>query len=123
MAYTSSETGFEETWVARFPPNGERWQVSANGGVQPRWRADGRELFYLARDGTVMGVDVRAADTFDVGAARPLFKTDVITSGAGFDQYAVSPDGNRFLIATTRRETNSNEALTVILNWTEALKK
>jgi eukaryotic-like serine/threonine-protein kinase len=123
VAYTSSETGFEEVWVARFPPNGERSQVSSNGGVQPRWRADGRELFYLRRDGTVMAVEVHTGDTFDIGVARPLFKTDLISSGAGLDQYTVAPHGDKFLIAAARPENNANDNLTVIMNWTAALKK
>ena len=75
MAYMSNESGRQEVYVRPFPGPGDKWLVSSAGGGWPRWRRDGREIFYLARDGTLMAVSVDAAgSSFVVGAGRPLFK-------------------------------------------------
>ena len=74
VAYASNESGKWEIDVAPFPGPGGNWKVSTAGGSEPRWRRDGKELFYLAPDGKMMAVDVKAGSTFEAGVARPLFQ-------------------------------------------------
>jgi hypothetical protein len=122
IAYQSSESGPVEVYVAAFPGPGVKRQVSTSGGVLPRWRADGRELYYLAPDGTLMGATVTSTgSTFDVAAIRPLFKTrrKLLQNGAGYP-YDVTADGSRFLINTTP-DGGPPAPLTVVLNWTSGL--
>src|SRR6185295_9393797 len=98
VAFNIGATGRSEVFVKRFPPTDEQWQISNAGGMQPRWRADGRELFYLAPDGTMMGVDIMTLrPAFKASAPRRLFRTR-INPNPGNEQYAVSADGQRFLI-------------------------
>ena len=79
VAFTTQETGRSEVYVKAFPPTGARRQISNAGGVQPLWRRDGRELYYLALDGTLMAVDIlSAAPAFRAGVPRPLFKTRIV---------------------------------------------
>ena len=104
-----------------FPAKGEgRWQVS-KGGSLPRWRSDGKEIYYETPDGTLMAADVRTEGAFDVGAPHPLFKALLkSTSGPNYD---VSSDGNRFLLNTLRESDRSALSTTVVLNWLAALRK
>ena len=100
IAYTSNESGSPEVYVRAFPDAGARWQVSVRGGAQPRWRRDGKELFYLALDGRLMAVSVNATPTtIETGPPRPLFDTGI---RGGFldrrNQYLVTKDGQRFLV-------------------------
>jgi Tol biopolymer transport system component len=74
IAYASNESGRYEVWVQSFPAGNGKWQVSTNGGVQPRWRRDGKELFYLGLDRKLMAVPVRGASTLEFGAGVPLFE-------------------------------------------------
>ena len=89
VAYVSDESGAREVYVRPFPSGVERWQVSTSGGSAPRWSRDGRELFYVGRDGRLMSVAVRAAGTIDTGVPRALF-----TMGPNAGGYEVSPDGH-----------------------------
>ena len=122
IAYQSNETGSLEVYVAAFPGPGVKRQISTDGGLLPRWRSDGKELFYLAPDNTLMSATIRStASTFDVTSVRPLFRTrrKLMHNGAGYP-YDVSAEGNRFLINTTPEETTSTP-LTVVLNWMAGL--
>src|SRR5437773_12231982 len=105
VAYGSDEIGRTEIYVRRFPNAGAgKWQVSTGGGDQPYWRADGKELFYLAPDGTLMSVDIQLGDTFNAGVPKKLFQTYVVPQGLiGSDrnQYTVSGNGQRFLVNTS----------------------
>ena len=93
-------------------------QISTAGGRRPRWRRDGRELFYLSADGKLTSVSVRAqGDTLDVGLPAPLF---TVPAPASF-QYDVAPDGNRFIVNSARQVDSA--PLTVVLNWPALLKK
>ncbi len=124
VAYCSNESGRREVVVAPFPGPGGRWQVSTAGGSEPRWRRDGRELFYLAPDGKLMAVEVKRGPTFEVGEAIPLFQTrrrELVSFGDLFS-YDVSADGQRFLISTDVGEATPSP-VTVVLNWTAELKK
>jgi hypothetical protein len=118
MAYTSAETGRYEVYVHDVSASGRRWTVSTNGGWLPRWRRDGRELFYVALDGTLMSVPVHAGAALELGAPHALFPTGLrptpiqsITS-----QYAVSRDGERFLL-NTRIPTAFGEAIAAVAGW------
>lgn len=114
LAYVSNESGRNEVYVQTFPTSGGKWQVSTTGGAQPHWRFDGKELFYLTPDRKLMAVDVRPQQTFEVGVAKLLFQTQVARYEAP-NRYAVSRDGQRFLINWAVEE--ANHSVTVVLNW------
>jgi eukaryotic-like serine/threonine-protein kinase len=121
VAYTSDESGRSEVYVVPFPGPGGKWQISTAGGSFPRWKYDGSEIFYLAIDNKLMSVTVNGKGAnFDVGAIKPLFDTRIVLGGRY--QYAVSEDGQRFLI-NTAPEQAASAPITVVLNWTAGLKK
>ena len=123
LAYASDETGRFEVYVRSFPDGGGKRQVSTGGGSAPRWRRDGRELFYYAGDGKLMVAPVISGESFDTGAASPLFEFRAGTILFTFlPPYAVTADGQRFLINTVV-ETEPNAPLTVVTNWTAGVKK
>jgi len=121
VAYNSDESGKNEVYVTPFPGPGGKWQISTGGGALPRWRHDGTEIFYLAPDNKLMAAAVNGkGSSFEVGAVKPLFETRAV---AGLrNRYAVSPDGQRFLINTVPEQAAS-APITVVLNWTAGLKK
>jgi serine/threonine protein kinase/Tol biopolymer transport system component len=118
IAYTSDESGVPEIYVRRFPDAQSAWRVSTNGGAQPTWRRDGRELFYLAPDGRLMAATVTApAATFETDTPRALFDTGV--RGLFLERrnhYVVSRDGQRFLIVVSTEDDNV-APITVVMNW------
>jgi hypothetical protein len=118
VAYNSDESGRAEVYVVPFPPTGEKWHVSASGGVQPRWRGDGREIAYLSPDGTMMVVDLSYDQRFQSGAPHPLFRT-AISPNFGTEQFAMTRDGQRFLIMKPLTSSVGGPSLTVLLNWQE----
>jgi serine/threonine protein kinase/Tol biopolymer transport system component len=119
IAYDSTESGRREIWIQPLPPNGSRWQVSNGGGTAARWRADGRELFYIAADGKLMAVPVTPGETPKFGSPTALFQT-LQREGGG--SYTPSPDGQRFLVNVplTAAETNP---ISVIVNWRSTIDK
>jgi hypothetical protein len=89
--------------VIPFPISpGERWVVSRGGGVQPRWRRNGKELFYISPDSKMMAVAVNTQPVFQAGTPQALFQTDLVDTGirTGPMSWDIAPDGNRFLIIT-----------------------
>jgi Tol biopolymer transport system component len=121
VAYGSNETGQFEVFVLDFPAKGMRLQVSTAGGNEPRWRADGRELFYLDPTGRLMSVDVAYAPTFSLGIPRLVFQTRVFEMGnSPLRRYAVSADGTRFLMNVPVADARP-EPITVVVNWKTAL--
>lgn len=120
VAYTSDETGSSEVYVQRFPPSGGKWQVSSSGGAQPKWRHDGKELFYLAPDRTLMSLEVKAGAGFQHGVPRPLFRTS-IGNYLNDNRYAVVEQGQRFLISTAG-EDETSAPISILMNW-RSLKK
>jgi hypothetical protein len=133
MAYTSDKSGRREVYVRPFPPAEGEWSVSIAGGSQPRWRGDGRELFFKGADGKMMAVPVRAETpsgsgdkpSFDAGTPVALFDAAQMAY-LGNDvlfEYDVTPDGKRFLIDTTSTRGVASSPLTVVVNWTAGLKK
>ena len=124
IAYQSNESGKGEIYVRAFSPaqpaGGGRWEVSTGGGELPRWRGDGKELFYLAPDRKLMAVEVKAGTSFETGIPRALFQTRTMVGS--FTRYAVTADGRRFLINSEMEEVISAPA-TVVVNWTAGVKK
>jgi eukaryotic-like serine/threonine-protein kinase len=119
VAVTSNESGQSEIYVIPFPPssNGERFEVSVGGGVMPRWRRDGKELFYISPDWKMMAVDVDTHPSFRAGVPHALFDTGMVDTGIrdGPMSWDVAPDGKRFLIITDK--TQETSSLNIILNW------
>jgi len=102
VAYASNETGRWEIFVTSFPDARGKWQVSTGGGEQPRWRGDGKELFYLSSESKMMAVPVTTGAKFDAGTPVALFQTTPRQPVVSADVfvYDVSRDGQRFLINT-----------------------
>lgn len=124
VAYSSNESGSMEVYVTSFPSGNGKWQVSSGGGLEPRWRRDGTELFYLSREGKMMAVPVTTGASFAAGTAMALFQThrrQPISSQDVFS-YDVSADGQKFLVATKVDEGNS-APLSVHLNWVSEIEK
>ena len=101
--------------------------VSSGGGTQPRWRRDGKELFYVSGDRTVMAVDVTSGPTFKAGIPKALFDAEiasasVIGRGTPAFRWDVTDNGERFLINTVPKETGTT-SINVVLNWQEELKQ
>jgi len=100
VAYASTESGRPEVYVQPFPATGAKWQISVGGGEQPRWRRDGKELFYLAADRNLMSVPVAVPGAFDAEPPRVLFATNLPFGDLNVSQaWDVTPDGTRFAIA------------------------
>ena len=120
VAYASNESGRWEVYVTSFPEAHGKWQVSSGGGEQPRWRGDGKELFYLSADGKLMAMAVKEGANFDAGAPEVLFQTNAREPLATSEQvvYDVSKDGQRFLINTYVKNTDT-KPMTVVLHWGE----
>jgi hypothetical protein len=113
-----------EVYVSPFPSGNGKWQVSSAGGQEPRWRQDGKELFYLSVDGKMMAAAVTTGASFESGSPVALFQThrrQPISSQDHFS-YDVTGDGQRFLIATKMDEANS-APLSVLLNWASEMEK
>jgi hypothetical protein len=91
--------------------------VSQGGGVMPRWRRDGKELFYISPDSEMMAVPIDSGPVFHSGNPQPLFQTDIIDTGirTGPMSWDLAPDGKRFLIISPK--TRYTAAITVALNW------
>jgi hypothetical protein len=129
VAYMSDESGKAEVYVRPFPAaSGGKWMVSKGGGGQPRWRRDGKELFYISVDSKLMSVEVAAASgTFQAGIPRALFAAPIWGGGAinNVTRYDVTADGKKFLINSLPAETTAapSPPITVVLNWEAGLKK
>jgi Tol biopolymer transport system component len=113
VAHVSDESGRPEIYVREFSGTsaGGKWLVSKSGGSSPRWRRDGKALFYLAADGTVMQVDVNTSAAFQAGLLRALFKLP-----PGASTFEVTGDGKRFLVSVPA-EQDAQTPFTVALNW------
>ena len=118
VAYASNESGRSEIYVQPYPADGDKWLVSTDGGIQPRWRADGKELFYLTADDRVMTAEIEAGETFQPGVPHMLFRAPRVNSllPATLFHYDVSRDGQRFLIDLDVEESEQSP-VTIVLNW------
>jgi len=117
VAYASNETGKWEIYVTSFPEPRGKWQVSTGGGEQPRWRGDGKELFYLSSDGKIIAAPVTAGANFDSGTPVALFQATPRQPVSSRDLfvYDVSRDGQRFLINTQVKQAETGP-MSVVLN-------
>jgi len=121
IAYESTESGPGQIYLQAFP-SGSKIQVSTDGGFQPRWRADGKELYFIGPDKKLMAVDIKAdASGLQVGTPRPLFELHV-SNLPGPPYYDVTRDGQRFLINVAGEETTPTP-MTIVINWDAGLKK
>jgi Tol biopolymer transport system component len=112
VAYQSDESSRYEIYVQSFPAGAEKVQISTNGGTRPKWRADGKELYYLTLTGTLMAVPVKPGPAFAAGVPETLFQT---WSSGILLGYAASRDGGRFVFLAPEEE-RAAEPVTVILN-------
>ena len=123
MAYTSSESGTREAYVIDYSTSSGRRQVSSGGASHVRWRSDGRELFYVTREGVLMAAEIAArGQTLEVGRIQKLFGRIITTVGYLYD---VSVDGSRFVVAQEGAETGGTAPppLTLVENWTALLTR
>jgi len=123
IAYASDETGRPEVYVQSFPAAGVKLRISNNGGTQPRWRGDGKEIFYLGADRTMMSVNVNSGEHFEAATPNALFATRMDSELGPYMAftYAVTADGKRFLLLDPVGDENS--AIAVALNWTAGLSR
>jgi Tol biopolymer transport system component len=126
VAYYSEESGTGQIYVRRFrdrPAAEAKWQISTTGGIQPRWRRDGKEIYFLSPEGKMMTAGVRlGAETLQSDPAHELFD---FRPGSVFwtrYQYDVSPDGKKFLLVSSVEERQAN-SMTLLLNWEKALAR
>jgi Tol biopolymer transport system component len=124
VAYSSNESGKWEVYVTSFPEAKGRWQISSGGGEQPRWRGDGRELYFLSLDGKMMATPATTGSNFSAGSPVALFQANPreLIATSEHMVYDVSKDGQRFLINTVVRSEDT-QPMTVVLNWSAKLNK
>jgi hypothetical protein len=124
LAYISDESGRYEVYVQPYPGPGGKWQVSTDGGAEPVWNPNGRELFYRNGD-KMMAVEIVTQPSFAAGKPRMLFERPYQPPPATFPNYDVSPDGQRFLMLKPSEETSSASLtqMVVVQNWFEELKQ
>ena len=128
MAFTSDRSGRREVYVRPFPSGESEYTISIAGGEMPRWRSDGKELFFVGADGKMTAVLVKAAvgakAGFEADAPTALFDAQMAGAGTSFQfEYDVTADGKRFLIRSITSGTTSAPPLTVVTNWQAGVKK
>ncbi|MGO9642642.1 MAG: protein kinase domain-containing protein [Candidatus Acidiferrales bacterium] len=122
LAYSSDESGRREVFVVSFPEGGGKWQVSSGGGSQPRWRADGKELFYLSEDNKLVAVEIQEkGGSLEIGNTQTLFQATGPpgTTGASYD---FTSDGKKFVVALTSAPSSA-QPITLVTNWPVSVKK
>ena len=129
MAYVSDESGRNEVYVQTVPASGPKWQVSSGGGDFPRWRRDGKELYYIAADQQLMAVPVKTGSgssiAFEPGAPQPLFRIEPFSGSAvATSPYYPAANGEKFLVnIQSGGEGAQSPPITVVTNWQAGLKK
>ncbi len=123
LAYISDESGRFEIYVQPYPGPGGKWQISTEGGTEPMWNPNGRELFYRSGD-KMMAVDIASQPSFSAGTPRMLFEGRYETPIVPIDNYDVSLDGQRFLMLKPSEQAQAAPTqINVVLNWFEELKR
>ncbi len=123
LAYVSDESGRDEIYVQPYPGPGVKWPISTEGGTEPRWSADGHELFYRLGD-KMMVVEVQSEPAFSSGRPQLVFEVPYLTDQFSTSNYDISPDGQRFLmIKAVEEEGGQQDQINVVLNWFEELKR
>jgi len=121
LAYQSNESGKSEIYVQAYPDPGRKWQISTDGGIEPVWSADGKELFYVSGDRRLMRVEVKIGAAFDAGIPEALFPMPIAPQIAR-NRYLVSADSQRFLVVAPAGEGLSTP-MTAVLGWDAALRR
>ncbi len=123
VTYVSNESGAFEVYVQSFPTAGQKFRISTEGGMDPRWRADGRELYFIAPDNRLMASEVSTKGGFKASVPKPsLLRVPSISSGDTVRRnYWPAADGRSFL--ALQEPTDSPAQVNVVVNWAEALKK
>ena len=125
IAYVSDESGTNQVYVQSFPPSGNKWQISTGGGLQPRWRRDGKELFFVPgaesggpvpHDVMAVAVDTSSTGVFKAGVPQKLFTVALTAVSGTRNTWDVTPDGQRFLVVSPRA-TTAVPPITVVVNW------
>ena len=119
LAYASDESGQMQVYVRPFPGPDRRWPVSTQGGTQPMWNRNGKEIFYRIGN-KMMVVEVSGSVNLTLSQPRQLFDQRYVFQNISLANYDVSPDGQRFVMV--KDETGSGR-LNVVLNWAEELKR
>lgn len=122
LAYASNESGRVEVFVQPFPGPGGRSQISTDGGTEPVWSHDGRELFYLNGD-KMMAVEITTTPAFRAGTPRLLFEGRYLFSPNRVAAYDVTSDGQRFLRVQPMHPDPPSNQIHVVLNWFEELRR
>jgi Tol biopolymer transport system component len=131
VAYSSDESGRPEVYVRPFSsdskgsafPAGGKWLVSTGGGTEPRWKRDGKELYYIASDGKLMAVEITANSAFQPGAPKALFQAPpLVSTPNAISQWDLTADGKRFIFEALTAQS-AQTSFTVVLNWQAALEK
>ncbi len=122
LAYISDESGRFEVYVQPYPGPGGRWQISTEGGAEPVWNPNGRELFYRTEN-KMMVVDIGTQSSFSAGNPRILFSEPYLPTPIIPANYDVSPDGQRFLMLKPSEQETAPTQINVVLNWFEELKQ
>jgi predicted Ser/Thr protein kinase len=127
IAYSSDESGSYQVYVQSFPAGAGKFRVSTAVGAQPRWRRDGKEIFYIGADGRLTAVDVKTAPRFETGAPQALFDAQIraFNLADAFFHYDVAADGKRFLVNSVAAGSAgpAPTPITVIVNWPAVLKR
>ena len=119
----SDESGRNEIYVQPYPGPGGKWQISTEGGTEPLWNPNGRELFYRSGD-KIMAVEIITQPSFSAGKSKVLFGGPYQPTPATLTNYDVSPDGQRFLmLKPTEQAQAAPTQINVVLNWFEELKQ
>jgi Tol biopolymer transport system component len=121
LAYVSGESGMSEVYVRPLLDGGEKWRISTNGGSQPRWSRDGKELFYVEGN-TLLAVSVSTKPPFSFGAATRLFSDPNLDWNYGHPIYDVSADGRRFVLTEPVGESRQ-ASIHVVQNWFAEFKR
>lgn len=115
IAYVSNETGNDEVYIRSFQEPGGRWQVTSEGGTRPRWRRDGRELYFISRSGLLSAVEVRPGQVPSLGAPMPIF-----SMGQSIDYEVI--DGHRFIVTMPAQES-ARAPIMAVLHWSAELRR
>jgi serine/threonine protein kinase len=122
LAYISNESGRYEIYVQPYPGPGGKWQISTEGGTEPVWNPNGRELFYRSGD-KMMAVDIATQPSFAAGKPRMLFEGSYLPTAGTIQNYDVTHDGQRFLMLKANEQAQAPVQINVVLNWFEELKR
>ena len=123
LAYASDESGRTEIYVQPYPGPGAKWQISTDGGTEPQWNRNGRELFYRSGN-RMMAVDVGTTPNLTVSKPKQIFEGEYEPTLVSAANYDVSPDGQRFLMLKAARvQDEAPTQINVVLNWFQELKR